>query len=224
MFIGHYAVAFGAKRAAPRVSLGVLFAATSLLDLLWPIFLFLGWERVRIDPGNTAVTPLAFVYYPITHSLVGAAAWAVLFALLYWAFTRYAAGAAVVGLVTVSHWFLDALVHRPDLPVLSGSSLLIGLGLWNSAAGTVLVEGGIFTAGVWLYASRTGPRDAVGRYGFWILVGFLVLVYAANLLGPPPPSVDAVAYAGLAAWLLPFWAAWLDRHRTPHETALYASV
>ncbi len=97
MFIGHYAVALGVKRAVPRVSLGVLFAATSLVDLLWPIFLLLGWERVRIDPGNTAVTPLAFILYPITLSVVGAAAWAVLFALLYWAFTRYAVGSAVVG-------------------------------------------------------------------------------------------------------------------------------
>ena len=104
MFVGHYAVAFGAKRAAPRVSLGILFAATSLIDLLWPIFLLLGWERARIEPGNTMVTPLAFVHYPWTHSLVGAAVWAALFALLYWLVTRYAGGTLVVGLVTISHW------------------------------------------------------------------------------------------------------------------------
>jgi hypothetical protein len=224
MFIGHYAVAFGVKRAVPRVSLGVLFAATSLIDLLWPIFLLLGWERVRIDPGNTVVTPLDFVYYPITHSLIGAAGWAVLLALLYWAWTRYAAGALVVALVALSHWFLDLLVHRPDLPIVPGSSHLVGLGLWNSFPGTILVEGGLCVAGVWLYATAAHARDRVGRYAFWSLVGFLALIYAANLLGPPPPSVNAVAYAGLASWFLPFWAAWFDRHRTPHGTALYASV
>ena len=224
MFVGHYAVAFGAKRAAPRVSLGILFAATSLIDLLWPIFLSLGWERARIEPGNTMVTPLAFVHYPWTHSLVGAAVWAALFALLYWLVTRYAGGTLVVGLVTISHWLLDAFVHRPDLPIFPGSSYLVGLGLWNSVSGTVLVEGGLFIAGVWLYASNTNARDAVGRYGFWCLVCFLVLIYAANLFGPPPPSVDAVAFAGLAAWLLPFWAEWFDRRRFSNGTEAHVTA
>lgn len=213
MLIGHFAVAFAAKRAVPRVSLGVLVAATELIDLLWPLFLFAGLESVRIDPGNTAVTPLAFVHYPITHSLVGASGWAILFGLLYWAVTRYAAGAVVVGLVTVSHWFLDALVHRPDLPLYPGSSTLVGLGLWNSVAGTVLVEGGMFLAGVWLYASGTRPRDRVGRYALWAFVAFLVLIYIGNLFGPPPPSVQAIAWAGMASYLLALWAEWFDRHR-----------
>ena len=213
MLIGHFAVAFAAKRAVPRVSLGVLVAATELIDLLWPLFLFAGLEEVRIDPGNTAVTPLAFVHYPITHSLVGATGWAILFGLLYWAVTRYKAGAVVVGLVTVSHWFLDALVHRPDLPLYPGSSTLVGLGLWNSVAGTILVEGGMFLAGVWLYTSGTQPRDRVGRYALWAFVAFLVLIYVGNLFGPPPPSVQAIAWAGLASYLLPLWAGWFDRHR-----------
>jgi len=213
LLIGHFAVAFAAKRAVPRVSLGVLVAATELIDLLWPLFLFAGLESVRIDPGNTAVTPLAFVHYPITHSLVGASGWAILFGLLYWAVTRYAAGAVVVGLVTVSHWFLDALVHRPDLPLYPGSSTLVGLGLWNSVAGTVLVEGGMFLAGVWLYASGTRPRDRVGRYALWAFVAFLVLIYIGNLFGPPPPSVQAIAWAGMASYLLALWAEWFDRHR-----------
>ena len=213
MLIGHFAVAFAAKRAVPRVSLGVLVAATELIDLLWPLFLFAGLESVRIDPGNTAVTPLAFVHYPITHSLVGASGWAILFGLLYWAVTRYAAGAVTVGLVTVSHWFLDAVVHRPDLPLYPGSSTLIGLGLWNSMAGTVLVEGGLFLAGVWLYTSGTRPRDGVGRYALWAFVAFLVLIYVGNLFGPPPPSVQAIAWVGLASYLIPFWAGWFDRHR-----------
>lgn len=213
MLIGHFAVAFAAKRAVPRVSLGVLVAATELIDLLWPLFLFAGWESVRIDPGNTAFTPLAFVHYPITHSLVGAAGWSILFGLLYWAFTRYAAGAVVVGLVAVSHWFLDALVHRPDLPLYPGSSPLIGLGLWNSVAGTVLLEGAMFLAAVWFYVSGTRPRDRVGRYALWSFVAFLLLIYVANLLGPPPPSVQAIAWAGLSLYLIPLWAGWFDRHR-----------
>jgi len=213
VLIGHFAVAFAAKRAVPRVSLGVLVAATELIDLLWPLFLFAGLEEVRIDPGNTAFTPLAFVHYPITHSLVGAAGWAILFGLLYWAVTRYVAGAVVVGLVTVSHWFLDALVHRPDLPLYPGSSTLVGLGLWNSVTGTVLVEGGMFVAGVWLYTSGTQARDRVGRYALWAFIAFLVLIYIGNLFGPPPPSVQAIAWVGLASYIIPLWAGWFDRHR-----------
>ena len=214
MFIGHYAVAFAAKRATPRVSLGVLVGAASLLDLLWPAFLLLGWETVRIEPGNTAVAPLAFVRYPISHSLVAAAGWSALFGLLYWGATRYRSGAVVVGLVALSHWYLDALVHRPDLPLYPGSPLKVGLGLWNSFPATLLLEGLMFAGGVWLYAAGTRAKDAVGRYAFLVFVGFMTLAYAANLLGPPPPNWQAVAWAGLAAWIFPFWAEWFDRRRT----------
>jgi membrane-bound metal-dependent hydrolase YbcI (DUF457 family) len=213
MFIGHYAVAFAAKRAAPRVSLGVLVAATSLLDLLWPAFLLLGWEQVRIEPGNTALAPLAFVRYPFSHSLLAAAGWSVLCGLLYWSATRYRSGALVVALVALSHWYLDAVVHRPDLPLYPGSALKLGLGLWNSIPAAVLLEGAMFAGGVWLYASATRATDAVGRYAFAAFVAFMVLAYVGNLLGPPPPSWQAVAWVGLAAWIFPFWAEWFDRRR-----------
>jgi len=96
MFIGHFAVGLASKRVAPHASLGVLMAAPNLLDLLWPIFLLLGWEQVRIDPGNTAFTPLDFVSYPISHSLLTACVWGVLFALVYWTLTRYLRGAVVI--------------------------------------------------------------------------------------------------------------------------------
>ncbi len=215
MFIGHYAVALGAKRSLPRVSLGILVAATSLVDLLWPVFLLIGWERVEIEPGNTALTPLNFVHYPITHSLVGAAGWALLFALAYWSFTRYLAGAIAVGAVTFSHWLLDLVVHRPDLPLYPGSGIKVGFGLWNSVPGAVILEGGMFLLGLWLYAAGTRPRDGIGRYAFWAFAGLLALIYVANIVGPPPPSARAVAWSALALWLLPFWAEWSDRHRIP---------
>jgi len=213
MFIGHYAVAFAAKRAAPKVSLGVLVAATSLLDLLWAMFLLLGWEQVRIAPGNTALTPLAFAHFPLSHSLLAAAGWSVLCGLFYWSATRYRTGAAVVALVALSHWYLDAVVHRPDLPLYPGSALELGLGLWNSIPASVLLEGAMFVGGVWLYAAATRATDAVGRYALLALVAFMALAYVGNLLGPPPPSWRAVAAVGLAAWLFPFWAEWFDRHR-----------
>jgi hypothetical protein len=212
MFIGHYAVGFAAKRAAPGASLGVLIAAAGLVDLLFPVFTVAGWEQVRIEPGATAVAPFAFIY-PLSHSLLTGVGWAVLFAALYWVWTRYLAGAVTIALAVVSHWLLDLVTHRPDLPLYPGGATLAGLGLWNSVAGTVAVEGLLFVAGVWVYAAMTRPRDRTGRYAFWSFVALLVVLYAASLLGPSPPSMTAMAVVGLLAWLFVFWAAWFDRHR-----------
>src|SRR3989339_132004 len=117
MFIGHYAVALAAKKGAPKVSLGTLFIAAQLVDLLWPLFLLLGLEHVRIDPGNTAFTPLDFYDYPITHSLVGAVGWSMLLGGVYYGFRRERKSAVVIGLVVFSHWILDLITHRPDLPL-----------------------------------------------------------------------------------------------------------
>jgi hypothetical protein len=214
MFLGHFAAAFAAKRFAPRASLGVLVAAPLLLDLLWPVFLLLGWEHVRVEPGRTAVTPLAFVHYPISHSLLAAAGWALSAALVYLGVARYRRGAVAVGLLVLSHWLLDAVVHEPDLPLYPAGPL-VGLGLWDSVWGTVLAEGLLFAAGLWLYQSATRARDRVGRYGFAAFVLFLLLIYASNLAGPPPPGVTALALFALSAWLLPFAAAWFDAHREP---------
>ena len=215
MFLGHYAVGFAAKRVAPRTSLGTLFLSVQLADLLWPIFLLLGLEHVRIDPGNTVVTPLDFYDYPITHSLVGALGWAVLLGLGYFIARRYSRGAWVVAGCVFSHWILDWITHGPDLLLMPGGTAHVGLGLWNSLWGTVLVEGSIFVAGAVLYWRFTSAQDRVGHYAFWSLVIILVAIYALNLSGPPPPSVRAIGIVGLAGWLFVPWGYWIDRHRRP---------
>jgi hypothetical protein len=117
MFIGHYGVALAAKRLAPRASLGTLILAAEFVDALWPIFLMAGIEHVRIAPGITRVSPLGFYDYPISHSLVTVIGWAAGFGIVYFALRRYASGAWVAAALVLSHWFLDALVHRPDMPV-----------------------------------------------------------------------------------------------------------
>jgi membrane-bound metal-dependent hydrolase YbcI (DUF457 family) len=212
VFIGHFALAFAAKRAAPKASLGVLFAACQLPDLLWPVLVLGGVETVRIDPGNTAVTPLDFVAYPWSHSLLMDAVWAVLAAFAYVAVTRDRAGAPWVGGLVVSHWVLDWISHRADMPLWPGGPK-VGLELWASLPATVLVEGGLYIAGIWLYATATRARDRTGGRALWVLVGFLAAVYAGNLAGPPPPSPSAVLWAVPGMWLLVAWAWWADRHR-----------
>src|SRR5438477_4247794 len=130
MFIGHYAVGLIGKKFAPRASLGALIAAPILLDLLWPIFLLLGWEHVTIVPNTNPFLRLQFDSYPISHGLVAVAGWATLYASIYFGLTRYVPGTIVIWVGVLSHWLLDFIVHRPDLP-LSAHSRLVGLGLWN---------------------------------------------------------------------------------------------
>jgi uncharacterized membrane protein len=213
MFIGHFGAGFGAKAAAPKTSLGTLFLASQFIDLLWPSLVLLGAERVRIAPGITRVTPLDFEYYPISHSLLAVTGWALLFALVYRVVSRYPRGAVVVGLLVMSHWFLDLIVHRPDLPLSPGSNVRVGLGLWSSLAGTVVVELFVFAVGVVIYLRRTRAVDRVGKWSLWLLLGFLLVIYIGNLFGPPPPSVSALAWVGQSQWLLIIWGYWIDRHR-----------
>jgi membrane-bound metal-dependent hydrolase YbcI (DUF457 family) len=216
MFIGHNAFAFATKRIAPRGSLGVYTAAAMLPDLIWPIFLLLGIEHVRIQPGATRFTPLDFYDYPWTHSLVMTVAWGLLFGGIYMAIARYLRGALWVFLGVVSHWVLDFVVHRPDLPLYPHGPKF-GLGLWNSPPATIVIESAMFAIAVFLYRSGTQPVDRIGSIGMWSFIIALALIYIANASGNPPPSARAVAYLGLAGWLLPFWAGWFDRHRQPIE-------
>ncbi len=213
MFIGHFALGLAAKRATPRLSLAALFAAAQLADLLWPIFVAIGIEQVRIDPGNTAVTPLDFVSYPYSHSLLLLAVWALVFGFLFSRGDRRAF--AVLALLVVSHWVLDYVTHRPDMPLYPGGPK-VGLGLWNSVPATIAVEVTMYLVGLWIYYGATRPRDRAGRYGFGFLAAALLVLYVGNLTGPPPPSVTAIWAAGIAGGVIILAAAlWADRHRVP---------
>ena len=214
LFIGHFAVAFAAKKAVPRVSLGTLFISVQFLDLLWPLLLLADIEHVRIDPRNTVVTPFDFYDYPFSHSLVGALGWAAIFSLGYFAVRRNRIGAGILAIGVASHWVLDVITHRPDLPVLPNGPY-VGLGLWNSLAGTMVVELALFAAGVFLYVGSTKASNRIGSYGSWALIGFLVAAWLGNIFGEPPPSVTAVAVVTNSLWLLVAWAYWIDRHRSP---------
>lgn len=212
MFIGHFALGLAAKRVTPRVSLAVLFAAAQLADILWPIFVAIGLEQVRIDPGNTAFTPLDFVSYPYSHSLALLIVWGVLFA---WVFAppNDRRAFAVLTLLVVSHWVLDYITHRPDMPLYPGGPK-VGLGSWNSVPATVALEVPMYLAGLWVYYGATRPRDRAGRYGFAFLAAALLVLYVGNLTGPPPPSVTALWAAAIAGSVIILAASlWADRHR-----------
>jgi hypothetical protein len=213
LFLGHFGVAFGAKRYAPAAGLGALFMAAQFVDLLWPVLLLLGLERVAIVPGITVVTPLDFQHYPISHSLVAAFGWAALLGGSYYAMFRSTRAAWVIAMLVASHWFLDLVVHRPDLPLIPGNDTRVGLGLWSSLPATLAVELAMLGIGAWIYSRTTRARDGVGRWAFAGLLAFLLVIEAANLFGPPPPSVQAIAWAGQAQWLIVLWAFWVDRHR-----------
>lgn len=216
MFIGHYAVALGAKKYAPHVSLGILFLACQLADLIWPSLVMLGIETFEVDPGNTVLTPLAFTHYPYSHSLMALFVWSVLLAGLYSLLRRRGKQATVViALVAVSHWILDFLTHGPDMPMTIHETHRFGLGLWNFPAIAIPLELLLFVLGVWIYVRQTRAVDKIGIYGLWSLVIFLVTIYVANIFGPPPPSVQAVAWSAQALWLVVAWGGWIDRHRAP---------
>ena len=214
MFLGHVAVGMTAKRAVPRVSLAILILAAQLADVVWPALVAIGAEQVAIDPGNTRVTPLNFISYPYSHSLVTLVLWALAFAYVF-GWSRGPRAIPILAALVVSHWVLDVITHRPDMPILASDRTKIGLGLWNSLPGTMLAEFAMYAIGLWIYLSSTRPLDGVGRWGFSLLAVFLALVYLANVFGPPPPSVTALWTAALGgAVVLMVWAWCVDRHRT----------
>ncbi len=216
MFIGHFGVGLAAKRAAPAVSLGLLFMACQLADLIWPTLVLMGIEQVEVEPGHTAFTPLRFVFYPYSHSLVALLGWGGLTALLYAVIRRASLrDAVVVALVVLSHWALDALTHRPDMPLTITGSARVGLGLWNHVAATVVVESLMLVVGLALYLRTTRPRHRRGSLAFWSLIGVLVAITVANIVGPPPPNAAAVVWAAQLMWLFVAWAFWADRQRQP---------
>ena len=215
MLLGHYAVALAAKRYAPRTSLGTLILAAQFLDLIWPVFLLIGWERVHVVPGLMKASPFDFEHYPITHSLLMALVWGALLGGGYHVFRRYPRGATAIAVAVVSHWFLDLLMHRADLPLWPGSSTKLGLGLWNSVGATLFIELALLAVGVVIYVGVTRPRDNVGTRSLAGFIAVLLLLFFIGLFAPPPAGERAVAVVSLVLWLLVPWGYWIERNREP---------
>jgi len=219
MFAGHYGVSFLAKNAEPRLPLWTLFLATQLLDILWAIFVLLGIERYRIVPGITASLPLDLYYMPYTHSLAAAVAWsAVVFALCRWVIPlsglRSNRAARFLALVVFSHWVLDLVVHRPDLP-LYDNAYKVGFGLWNFPLPALVLESVLLFGGMWFYLRSSRATSFAGRYGM-IFFGLAILAAHCLLLWGPLPGnpTQGAVQLGLLYLVLSALVFWLGRKRT----------
>lgn len=219
MFIGHYGVALAAKRVDKNIPLGLLFFATQFVDILFFLLILTGIETMSIVPGITAVSPFDFTYYPYSHSLTASLLWAGLFCVVFKitpskSGSRNNRSALIVAAIVLSHFFLDLIVHRPDLPLLGDDSYKLGLGLWNYIIISSLIEILIFVAGLWLYLKFTKGITFSGKYGMIIFAVFSVIMQMASLFMPPPPDIKGFAIFGLVYQLLMIGVvSWLDRKR-----------
>lgn len=214
MFVGHAALALAAKKRVPEVNLGWLVAASFGLDLIWPLLLLAGIEHARGEAGITAFNALDLESYPWSHSLLLTLVWGgIALGLARW--RKASREAAIwIGALVVSHWVLDWITHIPDLPMWPGGPK-VGLGLWNSVAGTYVVEGGMYAIGIAIYLRATRARDRIGTWALWGFLLTCAVMWASSPFGPPPPSDRTLGAFSLVAYLLVLWIGWADRHREP---------
>jgi membrane-bound metal-dependent hydrolase YbcI (DUF457 family) len=208
MFIGHFAVGLLSKKNEKLPSLAMMFLAVQLLDLIWPILVLFGIETLAIDPGNTKLTHLNFEYYPYSHSLLAAFVWSLLLGTCYFFFSKNRGGSVILGGLVMSHWILDLITHRPDLPLSPFSETKVGLGLWNYPIIEITLEVLIFGLGAFLYFKSSNFKRKIS---FWLLIVFLLIVHLMNLVGPPPPNTMAVAWSANLMWLIILWAWWIEK-------------
>lgn len=215
MFVGHYGPSFAVKALGTSIPLWLLFLAVQLVDVVWAVLVLLGIEKVKIVPGITVTNPLDLYYMPYTHSLVATLLWSGAAILSY----RYAHKlgkwfpAVLVGLAVLSHWVLDLLVHRPDLP-LYDNSFKVGLGLWNYPVIASVLEAALLFGGLFYYLHVTRPVGRGGKYGMVIFGVIMLAVQFSVFFGPPPSSDKAVAVMALVSYFMFAGVAyWLERKR-----------
>lgn len=215
MFVGHFAVALAAKKVTPRLSLPLLFGAVQLLDILWPLFIVTGLEHARITPGFTAASPLELYDFPISHSLLMSLVWSAVLAAPFLVRRRVREGLVLAGCV-FSHYVLDFVTHKPDLPLVPGGQARLGLGLWDHLAASIVVESALFLTGIIIYLRATRATGRAGTIGFAVFMVVLAAVWLSGAFAPPPPDIMTVGVSALVAIpLILMWAWFVDRRRPP---------
>jgi len=217
MFVGHYAASLALKSVEKKASLGLLFLAVQFVDILFFPFVLLGIERINVVDNYTQSTHFELEYMPYTHSLLASFLCAGVIYVVYRIVPpRNKSVALVMSIAVLSHWFLDLIVHTPDLPLWSDASKKLGFGLWHNAIATYALEAALLTAGLWLYLRSTTTTSSIGKYGMSVFVVILLLVNAVNIFGPPlGDSKVSLAISALMMYFLFACAAhWLDGKRS----------
>lgn len=221
MFVGHLAVGLAAKRVEPKLSLGTLMLAVMLADLVAFPLLIAGIEHFDVAPGVrlNRMVGRDIVY---SHSLLMDAVWAALFAGAYFLRRRYPRGAWILFLAVLSHWVLDVVSHRPDMPLAPGVQKVFGLGLWNSIPATLLVEGGLWLIAIVIYIRATHAEKSAGVYVFWSGIVLLTLAWYGNITQGMKPDPVRAGVSGLIFFSL--MVAWAYRVNRPRPALAYRSA
>lgn len=204
MFVGHYAPVFALAAARRSPGLAAGFVAVQLVDIGFFSLSYFGIEKWAANPSLTGFTPIDLYYMPYTHSLIGSAAWATGAAAVTALLTpagRRAVDALVIAALVLSHWLLDLIVHRHDLPLVYDHEEKLGLGLWDYPVLVVPLELGMLFAGFWLFLRATRPRGVLGHVVPWTVLVLLVLVQGINWFTPPAGDQASFTGLGLAVYL-----------------------
>lgn len=213
MFVGHLGAGLALKKISPKTSLGTLFLAADLPDIIFPPLLLAGVEEAKVSANTARLMPFEFPNYPWSHSLLMVLVAGAVLGGAFWLKNRDPAEAGIICLAAFSHWVLDFISHRPDMPLWPGSAGY-GLGLWDSAPGIIIVELAVFAGGIAFYLSASKEKNSAGKWAFWGLIIFLVPVYFVSLFSPPPPDMKAFGYGGIIGQvILVAWGYWIDRNR-----------
>jgi hypothetical protein len=214
MHVGHFAAGMIAKRFDPKLSLGTCVFAAILADLLWCIFMMAGIEQIELKAGPGAANYFEPHNIVWSHSLLTNVVWATVLAGAYYFCRRNIISACLLFTLVLSHWVLDVVAHKPDMPLAPGVESLFGLGLWTNIPATIIVEGGLWVLGTGLYLRATRPKNRLAHYVFWSMLVLLTLSWYNNIAGPPPPNAHTVsAFSFIYFSLVVAWAYWLNRLR-----------
>ncbi len=203
-------------RVERRVNVGVFITSALLLDFVLWLFILLGWESVSI-PANFATTHQPEFVFPYSHGLLAAVVWSAIagvFALRLHSRIEEARwrAAALVTAAVFSHWLLDALVHRPEMPLAGGTSAMVGLSLWNNLPVALVTEAAIVALGMYLFFPGSGLSR--GKSIALAVLSLVILVFTVigMTVAPPPPSASAMAGSSLATLVVVCTlVAWLGR-------------
>lgn len=225
MFIGHFAPAFiaaahvSSKSDARTPGLATFFIGAQLVDFGFFIFALADIEAMRITPGISAMNPMDLYHMPYTHSLAGTAVWALAFAAIVYGITRHTKGALLAGIVVLSHWFIDLLVHIPDLTIAGGNTKL-GFSLWDHPWIAIPLELAFIGGAIFYYIRRTHAVRGTSSWALRILIAALLGLQAFNWFAPPPAeySAEIPISALLAFTVLVLFALWADKTRTTTGT------